>query len=183
MAGELRTVDHPLVQHKLTLMRDRTTPSKDFRRLLKEVSLLLAYEATRDLATTLRSIETPLERMEAPVLAGKKLAIISVLRAGNGILDGMLELLPSARVGHVGLYRNEDTLEAVRYYLNLPGKMTERGAIVVDPMLATGHSAVAAVKLVRESSPAWIRFVSLVAAPEGIATFHQHHPDVAIITA
>ena len=183
MARDLHVVDHPLVQHKLTLMRERSTASVDFRRLLREVSMLLAYEATRELPLTEKEIETPLERMQAPILAGKKLALISVLRAGNGILDGMLEVLPSARIGHVGLYRDEETLEAVRYYANLPGRMEQRGAIVVDPMLATGHSSVAAVDLVKESSPAWLRFVALVSAPEGIAHFHDHHPDVPIITA
>ena len=183
MPRDLRVVNHPLVQHKLTLMREKTTASSDFRRLLREISMLLAYEATAELALTTRRIDTPLEPMDAPVLAGKKLALISILRAGNGILDGMLELLPSARVGYVGLYRDEKTLQAVRYYVNLPAGMQERGAIVVDPMLATGHSSVAAMDVVKQSAPAWIRFVALVSAPEGIEYFHDHHPDVPVITA
>ena len=183
MSRDLQVVAHPLVQHKLSLMRDRSTASADFRRRLKETSMLLAYEATRKLATTERQIETPLETVSAPILAGKKLALVSVLRAGNGILDGMLELLPSARVGYVGLYREEETLEAVRYYVNLPPGMDQRGALIVDPMLATGHSSVAAVDVVKESAPQWLRFVALVAAPEGIEYFHDHHPDVPIVTA
>lgn len=181
--ADLFVIDHPLVQHKLTLMRRRTTSAADFRRLLKEISMLLVYDATRHLPVTAEEIETPLERTTAPVLEGKKLTLVSVLRAGNGILDGFLELLPSARVGYVGLYRDPETLEAIRYYVNLPDDMRERGAIVVDPMLATGHSAAEAVDVVHSESPAWIRFVALVAAPQGVAYFHDRHPEVPIFTA
>lgn len=176
-------VDHPLVQHKLTLMREKHRASADFRRLAKEVSLLLGYEVTRDLPLTTRYIDTPLEEMEAPVLAGAKLVLISILRAGNGILDGMLELLPSARVGHIGLYRDPTTLTPVEYYRKLPERMDERLAVVVDPMLATGHSAIAAVDQIKKSGPREVRFVCLLASPEGVKAFHEAHPDVAIYTA
>ena len=183
MSKDLVIVDHPLVLHKLTLMRSRDTPTGSFRRLLKETSMLLGYEATRDLPLVSREIETPLERMEAPVLEHEDMVLVSVLRAGNGILDGMLEILPSARVGYVGLYRDPDTLEAVQYYVNLPQDMAGRGAIVVDPMLATGHSAHEAILVVKRQSPAWVRFVALVSAPEGIEYVHARHPDVSIYTA
>jgi len=183
MERKLIVVEHPLVQHKLGLMRCTETPSALFRRLTKEIGMLLGYEATRDLAIGEVEIETPLESMRAPRLLGKKLALVSVLRAGNGLLDGFLEILPSARVGYVGLYRDPETLTAVRYYTNLPQQMEQRGVIVVDPMLATGHSSVEAVTLVKETAPAWVRFVALVAAPEGVAHFHDRHPDVPIITA
>ena len=183
MPGRLTVVDHPLVQHKLSLLRDRQTASAQFRRLLKEIGVLLAYEATRDLPLTTVEVQTPLESMTAPVLAGKKIALVSVLRAGNGLLDGFVEILPSARIGHVGLYRDEQTLAAVEYYCNLPRDLNERDVFILDPMLATGHSSATAVDRVREASPRSMRFVALVAAPEGVAYFHDHHPDVPIFTA
>lgn len=176
-------VAHPLVQHKLTLMRRKEASSAEFRQLLREISLLLGYEVMRDLPLASRSIETPLAEMEAPVLAGKKLCLVSILRAGNGILDGMLDLVPSARVGHIGLYRDPKTLEAVEYYLKIPQDVGERLAIVVDPMLATGHSACAAVKRLKEAGARNVKFVCLLAAPEGIAAFHAAHPDVPVFTA
>ncbi len=179
----LTVVEHPLVQHKLSLLRDEGTSTALFRSLLKEVGILLTYEATRDLAIESVEIATPLESMPAPMLAGRKLALVSVLRAGNGLLDGALEILPSARVGHVGLYRDEETLEAVQYYLNLPADMPERDLLLLDPMLATGHSSAKALDLVKGSSPRSIRFVSLVAAPEGVAHLQERHPDVPITTA
>jgi uracil phosphoribosyltransferase len=183
MPGQLTVVDHPLVQHKLSLLRDRQTASAQFRRLLKEIGILLAYEATRDLALTTVEVQTPLESMTAPVLAGKKVALVSVLRAGNGLLDGALEILPSARIGHVGMYRDEDTLQAVEYYCNLPRNMNERDVFILDPMLATGHSSATAVDRVRRESPRSMRFIALVAAPEGVEYFHDRHPDVPIFTA
>ena len=179
----LTIVEHPLVQHKLTLLRDESTPTALFRGLLKEVGILLVYEATRDLALESVEISTPLETMAAPRLAGRKLALVSVLRAGNGLLDGAIEILPSARVGHVGLVRDEETLEAVEYYLNLPADMPERDIVLLDPMLATGHSSAKALDLVKSSTPRSIRFVSLVAAPEGVAHLHERHPEVPIFTA
>jgi uracil phosphoribosyltransferase len=179
----LTVVEHPLVQHKLSLLRDEGTSTVHFRSLLKEVGILLTYEATRDLAIESVEIATPLESMPAPMLAGRKLALVSVLRAGNGLLDGALEILPSARVGHVGLYRDEETLEAVQYYLNLPADMPERDLLLLDPMLATGHSSAKALDLVKGSSPRSIRFVSLVAAPEGVAHLQERHPDVPITMA
>jgi len=183
MSGKLTIVDHPLIQHKLTLMRDRTTPSGLFRQLLREISTLLAYEVLRDLPLTNCTIETPLARIEAPVLEGKKLCFVSILRAGNGLLEGMLDLVPSARVGHVGLYRDPETLAAVEYYLKLPEGIEAREVIAVDPMLATGNSAVAAVTRLKESSARSIRLVCLLAAPEGVAAFFAAHPDVPIFTA
>jgi uracil phosphoribosyltransferase len=176
-------VDHPLVQHKLTLMRKRDQPTTDFRRLVSEVALLLAYEVTRDLPLETVEIETPLERMTAPILAGKKLCFVSILRAGNGILDGMLDLVPSARVGHIGLYRDPDTLVPVEYYIKLPDDLGERLVVVVDPMLATGHSAAAAIARLKQAGATKIRFVCLLAAPEGIEVLQEHHPDVEIYTA
>ncbi len=169
----LIVVSHPLVQHKLTLMRDRNTSTAEFRRLLREISLLLAYEATRDLPLELTEIETPLERAGCPRLTGKKLCLVSILRAGNGILDGMLDLLPSARVGHIGIYRQPKTLQAVEYYLKLPDDLSERDVILVDPMLATGNSAVAAISRLTELNARTIEFVCLVAAPEGIANLRR----------
>ena len=183
MQQNVTVVDHPLVQHKLTLMRRKETPTAEFRQLARETSLLLAYEVTRDLPMTEKDIETPIIKMRAPVLAGKKLCLISILRAGNGILEGMLDLMPSARVGHVGLYRDPETLRPVQYYFKVPGELDERVVIVVDPMLATGNSAVAAVQLIKDAGARTIKFVCLLSAPEGIATFRAAHPDVPIITA
>ncbi len=176
-------VDHPLVQHKLTKMREKSCSTAVFRQLLREISHLLAYEVTRDLPMTTTSIETPMEAMEAPVLEGKKLALISILRAGNGLLDGVLELIPSARVGFVGLYRDEATLQPVQYYFKVPKEMDERVVIAVDPMLATGNSSVAAIDLLKESGAKDIRFMCLLAAPEGVARMKEAHPDVPIISA
>ncbi len=175
--------DHPLLRHKLTLLRDRTTPTSLFRQLVREISLLLAYEVTRDLALEPIDIETPLETMRAEHLSGKKLCIVSILRAGNGILEGMLDLVPSARVGHIGLYRDPATLRPVQYYLKLPSDIGERLVILVDPMLATGHSAVAAVSRLKQAGVTAMKFVCLLAAPEGIATFTQAHPDVPMFAA
>ncbi len=183
MDKNLTIVDHPLVRHKLTLMRRKETPTADFRRLLREISLLLAYEVMRDLPLTMSEIETPLAKMRAPVLEGKKLCLVSILRAGNGLLEGMLDLVPSARVGHVGLYRDPETLVAIEYYYKVPEQLEDRRVIIVDPMLATGNSAIAAVQRVKESSPQSIKFVCLLAAPEGIEAFHDEHPDVPIFTA
>ena len=176
-------VNHPLIQHKLTLMRRSRTPANEFRLLLREISMLLAYEVTRDMPTELIEIETPLTTMQAPVLAGKKLCLVSVLRAGGGILEGMLEILPAARVGHVGLYRDPVSLQAVEYYLKLPRDISERTAIVLDPMLATGNSAAAAVDQVKAAGCQSIKFVCLIAAPEGLKVFHDAHPDVTVYTA
>lgn len=176
-------IDHPLVSHKLTLMRDRTTSTKSFRQLLREVSLLLCYEATRDLEMTTREIETPLTTMQAPTIAGKKLVFVPILRAGMGLLEGMLELVPSARVAHVGLYRDPRTLVAVEYYFKAPEDISDRLLIVLDPMLATANSAVAAVDRLKEAGAKNIRFVCLLAAPEGIAHLKGSHPDVPIFCA
>jgi uracil phosphoribosyltransferase len=177
-------VSHPLVQHKLTLMRRKETTVADFRRLLKEISMLLAYEATRDLAVTRTTIETPVTTMhEAPLLDGKKLVFVGILRAGLGILDGMLEIVPNARVGHIGLYRNHETLEAVEYFFKVPGRLQDRTVIVCDPMLATGNSAVSAIDRLKRNKPGAIKFVCLLACPEGLETFHEAHPDVPVYTA
>src|SRR5512143_2707813 len=183
MAGTVHVIDHPLVQHKLTLMRSKETSTSKFRNLLREISMLLAYEVCRDLPTTLITIETPIATMQAPVLDGKKVVVISVLRAGNGILDGMLEILPSARVGHIGLYRDPKTLAAVEYFYKVPDNMGDRDVIVVDPMLATGNSAVAAIDRLKASGPRSLKFVCLLTCPEGIRVFHGQHPDVPIYTA
>ena len=183
MSSIVTVVSHPLVQHKLTLMRRKETPSSEFRQLLREISLLLAYEVTRDLPLTTRQIETPLAEMDAPQLAGKKLCIVSILRAGNGILDGILDLIPSARVGHIGLYRNPETLEAVEYYFKVPHDIADRPVVVVDPMLATGHSAIAAVSRLKDRGAANLRFVCLLAAPEGLLAMADAHPDVHVFTA
>ena len=179
----VHVVSHPLVQHKLTLLRQKDRSTNSFRRLLHEIAMLMAYEVTRDMPTQLIEIETPLARMKSPVIDGKKTVFVVVMRAGDGFLDGMLEVVPGARVGHVGLYRDPKTLIAVEYYFKMPHEMHERDAIVLDPMLATGNSAVAAVDRLKETRPRSIRFVSLVAAPEGIANLQQHHPDVPIFTA
>jgi uracil phosphoribosyltransferase len=183
MSGSLHVVGHPLIQHKLTQMRRKETETRDFRRLAREIALLLAYEVTRDRALTTVEIETPLVKMRAPALAGKEICLVSVLRAGNGILDGMLEILPSARVGFVGLYRDPETLAAVEYYCKLPEDIAERETIVVDPMLATGHSASAAVSRIKQAGAKSIKFVCLLAAPEGVKEMQAQHPDVAIYTA
>lgn len=175
-------VDHPLVQHKLSLMRRRETPTAKFRQLLREISMLLGYEITRDLPTGTERIETPITAMDAPVLTGKKLVLISILRAGNGLLEGMLDLIPSARVGHVGIYRDPDTLVAIEYYFKVPDELGERKVIVVDPMLATANSSIAAVHRIKEAGAKDIKFACLLAAPEGIEAFQQAHPDVPIIT-
>ncbi|PTX54457.1 uracil phosphoribosyltransferase [Litoreibacter ponti] len=179
----LTVVDHPLVQHKLTLMREKDTPTAVFRQLLREISQFLAYEVTRNLPMETKRIETPMEPMDAPTLAGRKLALISILRAGNGLLDGMLELIPSARVGFVGLYRDEGTLQPVQYYFKVPEFLDERMVIAVDPMLATGNSSVAAIDLLKKAGATNIRFLCLLAAPEGIARMKEAHPDVPIVTA
>ncbi|TCO72893.1 uracil phosphoribosyltransferase [Rhodovulum euryhalinum] len=183
MYEHLTVVKHPLVQHKLTLMRDKDTPTAVFRQLLREISQLLAYEITRELEMTTRRIETPLCEMDAPVLAGKKLALVSILRAGNGLLDGVLELVPSARVGYVGLYRDEKTLQPVQYYYKVPPDLEDRLVIVLDPMLATGNSSAAAVDLLKASGANNIRFMCLLAAPEGVRRMEEAHPDVPIVTA
>jgi uracil phosphoribosyltransferase len=181
--AQVTVIDHPLVQHKLSLMRRKETPTASFRQLLREISLLLGYEVTGDLPIGTKKIETPLASMDATVLTGKKLVLISVLRAGNGLLEGMLDLIPSARVGHVGLYRDPDTLVAVEYYFKVPEGLSERPIIVVDPMLATGNSSIAAVQRVKEAGGKHIKFVCLLAAPEGIKQFQEAHPDVPIFTA
>ena len=183
MSDHLTIVSHPLVQHKLTLMREKQTSTAVFRQLLREISQLLAYEITRGLPMTTKSIQTPMERMDAPVLDGKKLALISILRAGNGLLDGVLELVPSARVGFVGLYRDEETLQPVQYYFKVPESLQDRLVIAVDPMLATGNSSVAAVDLLKRTGATNIRFLCLLAAPEGVARMREAHPDVPIVTA
>ena len=180
---QVHLISHPMVQHKLTLMRQKDLSTMSFRRLLHEISMLMAYEVTRDMPTHLVEIETPLETMQAPMIDGKKTVFVVIMRAGSGFLDGMLEVVPGARVGHVGLYRDPKTLVAVEYYFKMPQDMHERDAIVLDPMLATGNSAVAAVDRLKETKPRSIRFVSLVAAPEGIANLQRHHPDVPIFTA
>jgi uracil phosphoribosyltransferase len=183
MTKHLTIVTHPLVQHKLTLMRQKDTSTAGFRQLLREISMLLAYEITRDLPLTMRGIETPLVEMESPVLKGKKLALISILRAGNGLLDGVLELIPSARVGFIGLYRDEKTLKPVQYYFKVPEGLDSRRVIAVDPMLATGNSSVAAIDLLKKAGATDISFMCLLAAPEGVRRMHEAHPDVPIVTA
>jgi uracil phosphoribosyltransferase len=185
MAGSsnVTVVNHPLVQHKLTVMRKRETTTVKFRQLSREVATLLAYEVTRDLPLTTTPIETPLAEMVAPTLAGKKLCFVSILRAGDGLLQGMLDLVPSARVGHIGIYREPETLTAVEYYYKVPDDLQERLVVVVDPMLATGNSAVAAVSRLKEDGAQQIKFVCLLAAPEGIAQFRDAHPDVPVFTA
>ncbi len=181
--GNVVVVDHPLVQHKLTLMRRTEVSTGEFRRLAQEISLLMGYEVLRDLPLATIEIETPLETMTAPILAGKKLCFVSILRAGNGILDGMLDLVPSARVGHVGLYRDPETLVPVEYYLKLPDDIAERLVVVVDPMLATGHSAAAAIARLKQAGATHIKFVCLLTVPEGLAVMRDNHPDVTVYTA
>ena len=180
---EVHHIDHPLIQHKMTLMREKDCHTALFRRLVHEVSMLLAYEVTRDLPLRSQTIETPLETMEGHAIEGRKLVLVSILRAGLGLLDGMLEVVPSARVGHVGLYRDHETLEAIEYYFNLPDNMAERDLLALDPMLATGNSSIAAVERIRAVGPRSMKFVCLVAAPEGIEKFHSVHPDVPIYAA
>jgi len=180
--SKVHVLEHPVIQHKLTIMRDKNTSSAVFRTALQEISMLLTYAVTQDLPTTLREIETPLQTMQAPVIDGKKLVLISILRAGNGILDGMLKVLPTARVGHVGMYRDHETLQAVEYYFKVPKHMEDRHVIVTDPMLATGNSAIAAIERIKQTKPLSIKFVCLLAAPEGIKALHEAHPDVEIYT-
>jgi uracil phosphoribosyltransferase len=181
--SSVTVVDHPLVQHKLTIMRDKETSTAGFRRLLREISLLLGYEVTRNLELTTKVIETPLTKMEAPVLEGKKLVFASVLRAGNGLLEGLLDLVPAARVAHIGLYRDHDTLEAVEYFFKAPSDLADRLVIVVDPMLATANSAIAAVDRLKGRGATNLRYLCLLAAPEGIKRFTEAHPDVPVVTA
>ena len=183
MLDHLTIVTHPLVQHKLTIMRKKETSTAGFRRLLREISLLLAYEVTRELDMTTMRIETPICEMDAPILDGKKLALISILRAGNGLMDGILELIPAARVGFIGLYRDPATLQPVQYYAKVPEMLESRLVIAVDPMLATGNSSVAAIDLLKAAGATNIRFLCLLAAPEGIARMRAAHPDVPIVTA
>ena len=184
MTSSVTVIGHPLIQHKLTLMRRAETSTAKFRSLMTEISMLLAYEVTRDLPLRYESIKTPLCVMSAPVLASdKKLVIVSIMRAGQGILDGMLQLMPSARVGHIGLYREPTTLEPVEYYFKVPHDIEERDMLVVDPMIATGNSAAAAVQRLKETGPRSLKLVCLLAAPEGISNFHDQHPDVPIFTA
>ncbi|WP_428262749.1 uracil phosphoribosyltransferase [Haliangium sp.] len=183
MSKEVHVIDHPLIQHKLSLMRQKDTGTASFRQLLQEISMLMAYEVTRDMPVTLHPIETPLAEMDAPMLDGKKIVLISILRAGTAILNGMLGILPSARVGHIGLYRDPKTLVAVEYYFKVPNEMHDRDVIAVDPMLATGNSAVAAIDRIKATKPRSLKFVCLLAAPEGLAAFHEHHPDVPVYTA
>lgn len=182
--AEVTIINHPLVQHKLTLLRQVETTTAQFRQLLKEIGMLLAYEVTRDLPIKYQQIQTPMKWMEAPMLAAeKKMVIVSIMRAGQGLLDGILELIPTARVGHIGLYRDPSTLVAVEYYFKVPHDIDQRDVLIVDPMLATGNSAVAAVDRIKESNPESIRFLCLLAAPEGIEHFHEYHPDVPLYTA
>ena len=181
--SEVHHITHPLIQHKLTLMRNKQASTSSFRRLLNELSALMAYEITRDMPMQEIEVETPLETTTGQIIDGKKLALISILRAGNGLLDGMLSIVPGARVGHIGLYRDPQTLQAVEYYFKMPSHMEERDAIVVDPMLATGNSAVAALDKIRALKPRSIKFMCLLTCPEGIATLHKAHPDVPIYTA
>ena len=184
MTGKVTIIEHPLIQHKLTLMRQTDTSTAKFRNLLREVGMLLAYEVTRDLPLKYEEIETPFATMQAPMLASeKKMVIVSIMRAGQGILDGILELMPSARVGHIGLYRDPTTLMPIEYYFKVPQDIEQRDVLIVDPMLATGNSAVAAVDRIKEVNPLSIKFLCLLAAPEGITHFQEQHPDVSIFTA
>ena len=179
----ITVVDHPLIHHKLTLMRRTDTSIRTFRELVNEIAMLLGYEITRDLALTTQEIQTPLEKMDAPIIAGKKLCFVSILRAGNGLLDGLLRLMPSARVGHVGIYRDPETLTAVEYYYKVPSDIGDRLTIVVDPMLATANSAIAAVDRLKDGGANKMKFLCLLAAPEGVAAFNEAHPDVEMYTA
>ncbi len=181
--GEVHVIDHPLVQHKLSLMRKKETSTSKFRLLLEEISMLMGYEVTRDMPLSRERIETPLVPMDAPFLEGKKVVVISILRAGDGILNGILKLIPSARVGHIGLYRDPKTLQPVEYYYKVPNELADRDVIVVDPMLATGNSAIAAVERVKKGQPRSLKFVCLLTAPEGIEAFHAAQPEVPIYCA
>jgi uracil phosphoribosyltransferase len=183
MPTRIHHLAHPLIQHKLTLMREKERSTYSFRTLMNEIAMLMAYEVTRDMPTQLVEIETPLETMRSPMIEGRKTVFVSILRAGNGFLDGMLSVVPGARVGHVGLYRDPRTLGAIEYYFKMPHDMHERDAIVLDPMLATGNSAIAAVDRIKETNPKSIRFVCLLAAPEGLKNFGDAHPDVPVYTA
>ncbi|MHB1265996.1 MAG: uracil phosphoribosyltransferase [Acidithiobacillus ferriphilus] len=183
MTKMFNLITHPLIQHKLTFMRNEETNTDNFRRLLREISQMLVYEATRDLPTEMVTIRTPLTVMSSPIISGKKLCLVSILRAGNGMLDGMLDVLPAARVGHIGLYRDPQTLEPVEYYMKVPDDISERLVIVVDPMLATGNSAIAALNRLKECGASAIKYVCLLAAPEGLAALQAAHPDVSVTTA
>ncbi|WP_223247804.1 uracil phosphoribosyltransferase [Sulfuriferula multivorans] len=183
MTKMFNLISHPLIQHKLTFMRNEETNTDNFRRLLREISQMLVYEATRDLPTEMATIKTPLTVMSSPIISGKKLCLVSILRAGNGMLDGMLDVLPAARVGHIGLYRDPQTLEPVEYYMKVPDDISERLVIVVDPMLATGNSAIAALNRLKECGASAIKYVCLLAAPEGLAALQAAHPDVSVTTA
>lgn len=183
MHPNVTEVDHPLMKHKLTILRNAETTTDNFRRVVREIAAMMAYEVTRDLATEMVPITTPVADCEAPAISGKKLCLIAIMRAGNGMIDGMVELLPGARVGHIGLYRDPETLEAVEYYYKVPSDIDERQVIVVDPMLATGNSASAALSRLKEDGVSSIKFVCLLAAPEGLETMAREHPDVPILTA
>jgi uracil phosphoribosyltransferase len=183
MNPKVTVIDHPMVQHKLTLLRQKERSTNSFRTLLAEISMLLAYEVTRDLPLVYQEIETPLARMRAPLIDGKKVVLVNILRAGTGMVEGMLRILPAARVGQIGLYRDPETLGAIEYYFKLPNEMSDRDVIVVDPMLATGNSAVAAVERIKTASPRSIKFVCLLAAPEGLSNLHESHPEVPVFTA
>ena len=183
MPAVVHHLTHPLIQHKLTLMRQKERSTYSFRTLMNEIAMLMAYEVTRDMTTQMIEIETPLETMQSPVIEGRKTVFVTIMRAGNGFLDGMLSVVPGARIGHVGLYRDPKTLGAIEYYFKMPHDMHERDAIVLDPMLATGNSAIAAVDRLKETNPKSIRFVCLLAAPEGLANFGAAHPDVPVYTA
>ena len=180
MNEKVHVVDHPLLAHKLTILRDKNTSTKDFREIVSEIGMLLTYEATRDLPLTTKKIETPICEMEAPILKGKKFAVVPILRAGLGLVDGVLRMVPSARVGHIGLYRNEVTLEPVKYFCKMPKDVAEREVLIVDPMLATGGSAEAAIGFMKEYGCTTIKLMVLLAAPEGIARIQKSHPDVDI---
>ncbi|MBK4734023.1 uracil phosphoribosyltransferase [Noviherbaspirillum pedocola] len=183
MSSEFTVISHPLIQHKLTYMRSKETTTDNFRRLLREISQMLAYEVTRDLPTETIQIETPLAAIDSPVISGKKLCLVSILRAGNGMLDGMLDVVPAARIGHIGLYRDPETLEPVEYYFKMPDDIGSRLVIVVDPMLATGNSAIAALSRLKESGASSIKYVCLLASPEGLAALQRAHPDVPVMSA
>lgn len=180
---EIQVIKHPLIQHKLTLMRQQQTSTAKFRSLLKEISMLLAYEVTRDLALKSEPIETPMEAMNAPLLADKKMVIVAIMRAGQGILDGILELIPSARVGHIGLYRDPHTHMVIEYYFKVPENLSDRDVVIVDPMIATGNTASAAISRLKQAHPRSLRFMCLLAAPEGIEQVQAHHPDIRLYTA